>query len=703
MKLVTCLIILITFLSFFTLNYCEENSNEANTNEETQVIDENQSPVQEQPFEQELKENNDDDRLEKALSVLVKQPSDSRINEAFATLRSLANENSDTALFELGKIYMEGELVDRNLSMAHEYFESASSLGNPEAQFELGFMYSHGLVVPRDEGKGILYYTASSMGGNINSMMALGYRKLHGYGVERSCWSAAHHYKQAASFAIEHHGNSMVPIDSTRINEFEKLRVKQNQEEVMDYYEYSAVKGDGMAQLVLGWANLYGVRGLQEDHVVARQYFQQAAQNGEAGAYGALGQIYAQGLGVAVDNRTAFEYYTKGASAGDYTSYNGLGYFHMYGLGGAKKDMELALKYFTKAAVDGDNPEAQYNLAILYLHGTDIDQDTKKAADFMKRAARQGQLFAMYHLGEMHAEGTGVTQSCLLAVRFFKRVAERGPIGLDMSRALDEYTEGDHTSALLKYVYLAEQGYSVAQNNAAFMYDSGLGLDAIQEVSDHQQRYQLPVQTHDRFGEALHWYMHSAQQGHIQSFVKVGDSFYYGKGIEINYGKSIKYYRRAADLNHPQASFNLGYMYQYGKGLAQDFHLAKRFYDRARNADPIATVPSVMALVALFLHSVIAYLNGSTATPLFLISSSSSDSIFRWDSILSILGSTASKGPGSSSKDNDDDESSADLLDEIAEIDDLLITALVGLLIALIFLRYGLRRRQQRFQQEQQH
>ncbi len=83
-----------------------------------------------------------------------------------------------------------------------------------------------------------------------------------------------------------------------------------------------------------------------------------------------------------------------------------------------------------------------------------------------------------------------------------------------------------------------------------------------------------------RFGKAWHHYRASAEQHNAYSHLKMGDFYFYGRGVvNQSYDKAVAYYRVASDLRNAQATFNLGYMQHYGLGVAKDLHLSKRFYD----------------------------------------------------------------------------------------------------------------------------
>ena len=95
----------------------------------------------------------------------------------------------------------------------------------------------------------------------------------------------------------------------------------------------------------------------------------------------------------------------------------------------------------------------------------------------------------------------------------------------------------------------------------------------------------------------------SASQGNAESYLKVGDFYYYGNaGLERDKFEAAVFYQMAADLRNTHAIFNLGIMHESGDGVQQDFHLAKRFYDQAAEFDTDARTPRALALMLLNSH-----------------------------------------------------------------------------------------------------
>lgn len=116
-------------------------------------------------------------------------------------------------------------------------------------------------------------------------------------------------------------------------------------------------------------------------------------------------------------------------------------------------------------------------------------------------------------------------------------------------------------------------------------------------------------------GRALSLYAVSAAQSSSESFLRVGDCFYYGcGGLNVNKVEAAMHYQLAGDLKNAHAIFNLGLMHEAGDGVQQDFHLAKRFYDQAAEVDADAKLPRAVAIFLLSSHKSLQLYLGAEST-----------------------------------------------------------------------------------------
>lgn len=83
------------------------------------------------------------------------------------------------------------------------------------------------------------------------------------------------------------------------------------------------------------------------------------------------------------------------------------------------------LKQIRAAAEQGD-PEAQYNLGVMYAKGKGVPKNHKTAVAWYRKAAEQGDPAAQFNLGVMYERGLGVSEDAKTAVEWYRQAAQQG-------------------------------------------------------------------------------------------------------------------------------------------------------------------------------------------------------------------------------------------------------------------------------------
>lgn len=478
-----------------------------------------------------------------------------------------------------------------DFTKAFKLLKTPAEKGNPTAQLYLGFMYAAGLGVKPSQSKALVYYTFAAACDNLFAKMALAYRRWSGISVHQSCELALRYYREVAKKVEEEFSFSGAHMIQ-RIRLYDEHENPSSHgssnfdDDLIQYYQFLADKGDVQAQVALGQLHFQGTYGVEQDHQKALFYFQKAADSGNTNAMAYLGKIYLDGSS-AVERNTelAYEYFKKAADQDNPVGQSGLGLMYLQGKG-VVKDYKKAFEYFQLAAnknwVDG-----LLQLGIMYHKGLGIKKDYRQALTYFQLATKTGHVLGIYNLAQMHASGTGTIRDCRYAVELLKNVAERGHWGEKFMQAYQDHREGNGKASFVKYAFLSELGYEVSQSNAAFILDREELLSLFPKNESYQR--------------ALMYWARAAAQGYVVARVKLGDHHYYGQGTKIDYEAAASHYRVASDqLNNAQAFFNLGYMHERGLGLKKDIYLAQRYYDLAAEASDEAQVP--VALVKLKLR-----------------------------------------------------------------------------------------------------
>jgi TPR repeat protein len=141
-------------------------------------------------------------------------------------------------------------------------------------------------------------------------------------------------------------------------------------------------------------------------------------------------------------------------------------------------DIPESVAAFVEAAEAGD-PDAQHDLALIYVQGLGVPRDPEAAAHWFDRAAQQGNANAQYNLGVMYEQGLGVPQDRIESLLLYLTAAEQGHVAAQYNAGL-AYAEGksiprDFAEAHRWFSAAAEQGLAEAQYNLGIIYENGLG------------------------------------------------------------------------------------------------------------------------------------------------------------------------------------------------------------------------------------
>ena len=147
----------------------------------------------------------------------------------------------------------------------------------------------------------------------------------------------------------------------------------------------------------------------------------------------------------------------------------------------------------TRAAAEAGDPEAQYNLAVLYryavtVRGVEFAKRPRRCRNWLRLAAEQGNPDAQLALGRIYEHG--------------------------------EHIPPNHSEAVKWYTLAAEQGNPLAQWRLGLFHYAGYG-----EVPKHYRK-------------ARYWLEHSARQGFAQAQGRLGWMFYTGEAGEKDLAKA---------------------------------------------------------------------------------------------------------------------------------------------------------------------
>jgi localization factor PodJL len=72
-------------------------------------------------------------------------------------------------MYNLAVAYAQGTGVEKNLSIAAQWFARAAALGMPDSQFNLGVLYERGMGVPQSLSEAYKWYAIAAAQGDAES------------------------------------------------------------------------------------------------------------------------------------------------------------------------------------------------------------------------------------------------------------------------------------------------------------------------------------------------------------------------------------------------------------------------------------------------------------------------------------------------------------------------------------------------------
>ncbi|CDZ76966.1 Putative beta-lactamase HcpC precursor [Legionella massiliensis] len=274
----------------------------------------------------------------------------------------------------------------------------------------------------------------------------LGRMRLYGYGQLKNNTLALRYFRQAGDKGV-------LPAQQFLAKYY--LLEEKNPEQALVWFKKAAALGDTQAQMYCAAAYLYGF-GAKKNEDTARQYFIEAAKNGNAiaqytlaehfintrnlnskklgviwlskaaaqgdvNAEAKLGQMYVSGDVVTRDNEKGLELLVKAASKNSYAAMVALGELAV-----KQNQLDTAKDWLTKAAdIAGTDPQAELALARLYTDPKSTLFNPKTGFMWTLQAAQKGAKPAQQALSVMYKDGKGVTANPQLAEQWLQKANEK--------------------------------------------------------------------------------------------------------------------------------------------------------------------------------------------------------------------------------------------------------------------------------------
>jgi len=204
------------------------------------------------------------------------------------------------------------------------------------------------------------------------------------------------------------------------------------------------------------------------------------------------------------------------------------------------KDENQSKLFFSECCLRAANghPQAQANLARLFLQGRGTEKNPERAAHWSLKAALQDNADGQILLAHLHLKGEGIEMDFESAADWSMRAALQG---------------NAHAQALSAHLYL--EGIGVAKDLDQALHwgklSAGQGNDAAQELLAHMYFDGNGV-TQD-FRQAAHWAKLAAHQNNVNAQAFLATLYLAGHGVKKDEAMALYWAKKAGNRGHKGA------------------------------------------------------------------------------------------------------------------------------------------------------
>ena len=255
-----------------------------------------------------------------------------------------------------------------------------------------------------------------------------------------------------------------------------------------------------------------------------------------------LGSCYRHGWGVQCDMTSAVEWWQKAADLGDAYAYYCLSDCYRFGKGGLPKDVEKAFEHYMKAA-EGGYHQVSFNILLCYRNSVGVERDYEKAFYWFNKAAEHDDPMAWVELGHCYAEGRGVAEDYSQAVRWYSRAVDFGgnafpeaQRGLADCYAAGHGVEQNREKAADLYRQAAKNDDPEAQFQLARCYAEGYGVE--QDMAEAVRLYKKAATNVNE---------NTGYNGHTGAMRCLAECYANGDGVRKNAKQAAAWYAKAEE------------------------------------------------------------------------------------------------------------------------------------------------------------
>lgn len=240
--------------------------------------------------------------------------------------------------------------------------------------------------------------------------------------------------------------------------------------------------------------------------------------------------------------------------------------------------LEFAREWY-KRAIDAGDYDGMYYMGVNYLNHW--VNKTEEGIHCLEKAVEKGDVKSMIKLGDhyynLHKSWT-VEEEMINATKWFLKAH-------DLGNSYASFMLGEiHYKRLNESTHIAVEYYHAASEAGEFYASFRLGVIYYLGESGISKNY----------SKAYEYSLMAANNGNLNAMYIMGEMYFYGKGIPVNYDKAMEWYLKSAkkgasiwigdDLDFYGGNvdyypyFRVGLCYYFGYGTIQNFVMACKYF-----------------------------------------------------------------------------------------------------------------------------
>ncbi|SEQ47005.1 Sel1 repeat-containing protein [Virgibacillus subterraneus] len=482
-----------------------------------------------------------------------------------------AEQGNKEAQNSVGEIYSSGDIIDKDLELAHYWFESSSKEGHrdakrklPTLQFEIGQYYYNGTVpYNKDNNNALKWFTLASENGHKNASVWRKYLLLLTKATKGNAEAQFEIWDM-----ITQDDNQLLSPDEEAFNwlvlsaengyERAQFVLAKHYEyihrtsDAIKWYKILAEKSDELAQLKLGDYYFYNSNNNRVYLLEALKWFKKLLKNTDnliakeripSIQYRIAEQLLEDSPSI-ITMEEALEWYNHAVKNGssiakeklDITKYK-LAQQYL-----ETSEEQLYGLQLLRELADTGNQQAQKEIGDIYFEGKLGISNLKEALKWYTLAAENDYFIARekmnktkYKLAQQYLD-TGEVQ--LYGLQLLRELADTGNQQAQKEIG-DIYFEGKLGTSNLKE---ALKWYTLAAENDYFIAKEKMDITKYKLAHQH-------LETDEEQLNGLQLLQELADTGNQQAQIEIGDIYFEGKLVRSNLKEALKWYTLAAENN----------------------------------------------------------------------------------------------------------------------------------------------------------